>query len=184
MDRSGTREQLTGLGERRRCGRRTFLVSDLNDLSDLIAADAILPRLGANSRRQVLQALSEALARSAGIDTRAAFEAVLMRERLSGTGMGEGVAIPHAQLAGLKRAVGAFARLEPAQQFDAMDGRPADLVFMLLTPVGKGGDHLKALARVSRFLRRADMREKLRTARGTDELRALFTAPPPKSDAA
>jgi len=109
---------------------------------------------------------------------------VLMRERLSGTGMGEGVAIPHAQLAGLKRAVGAFARLEPAQQFDAMDGRPADLVFMLLTPVGKGGDHLKALARVSRFLRRADMREKLRTARGSDELRALFTAPPPKSDAA
>jgi|CXWL01.1.fsa_nt_gi PTS system nitrogen regulatory IIA component len=155
----------------------------MNDLSDLIAPDAIVPRLAATSRRYALQALADALAKSAGIEPRGAFEAVLMRERLSGTGMGEGVAIPHAQLAGLTRPIGAFARLEPAQQFDAMDGRPADLVFMLLTPSAKGGDHLKALARVSRFLRRADMREKLRGARGAAELRALF-ANAPKIDAA
>jgi PTS system nitrogen regulatory IIA component len=55
-----------------------------------------------------------------------------------------------------------------------MDGRPADLVFMLLTPVNRGADHLKALARVSRFLRRADVRDKLRSARGAAELKALF----------
>ena len=73
----------------------------MNDLSDLVAPDAILPRLLATSRRQALQLMADALAKSAGIDARAAFDAVLIRERLSGTGMGEGVAIPHAPVAGL-----------------------------------------------------------------------------------
>ena len=90
--------------------------------------------------------------------------------------MGEGVAIPHAPVAGLVRPVGAFARLDPPQNFDAFDGRPADLVFMLLSPADKGADHLKALARVSRFLRRGDVRDKLRAARGADDLYALISS--------
>jgi PTS system nitrogen regulatory IIA component len=149
----------------------------MNDLSDLLAAEAILPRLLATSRRQALQQLTEALAKAAGIDARAAFDAVLIRERLSGTGMGEGVAIPHASVPGVARPIGAFARLEPAQDFDALDGRPADLVFLLLSPPDRGADHLKAFARISRFMRRADMREKLRAARGVDELAALLAGP-------
>jgi PTS system nitrogen regulatory IIA component len=155
----------------------------MNDLSDLVAPEAILSRLAAASRRQALQAMTDALAKSAGIDARAAFDAVLMRERLSGTGMGEGVAIPHAPVPGVIRPIGVFARLEPPQNFDAFDGRPADLVFMLLSPPDKGADHLKALARVSRFLRRAEMRDKLRGARGAQDLYALF-ASAPHSDAA
>jgi PTS system nitrogen regulatory IIA component len=147
----------------------------MNDLNDLIAADAILPRLSATTRKNALQTLADALAKSSGIDARAAFDAVLMRERLSGTGMGEGVAIPHALLPGLKHPIGAFARLDPPQDFDALDGRPADLVFLLLSPADRNGDHLKAFARISRFMRRADMREKLRTARGADELHALLS---------
>lgn len=127
--------------------------------------------------------MADVLSKTAIIDTRAAFEAVLMRERLAGTGIGEGVAIPHAPVLGVTRPLGAFARLETPQDFDALDGRPADLVFMLLTPPDRGGDHLKALARVSRLLRRAEMREKLRAARGTDELYALF-ASGARSDAA
>ena len=119
--------------------------------------------------------LADALAKAAGIDARTAFDAVLMRERLSGTGMGEGVAVPHAHVPGLERPIGAFARLDPAHDFNAMDARPADLVFMLLTPVNRGADHLKALARVSRFFRRAEMRDKLRQARGAVELKALFS---------
>ena len=146
----------------------------MHDLSDIIAPDSILPRLVVTSRRQALNALTDALAESAGIDARAAFDAVLIRERLSGTGVGEGVAIPHASVKGVTRPIGAFARLEPAQDFEALDRRPADLVFLLLSPPDRGGDHLKALARVSRFLRRADVREKLRAARGGDELYALF----------
>ncbi|MEZ5995480.1 MAG: PTS sugar transporter subunit IIA [Hyphomonadaceae bacterium] len=146
----------------------------MNDLSDLIAPEAILPRLLTTSRRQTLQLMTDALAKASGVDARAAFDAVLMRERLSGTGMGEGVAIPHAPVAGVTHPIGAFARLEPAQDFDALDRRPADLVFLLLAPPDRGADHLKALARVSRFLRHADVREKLRAARGGDELYALI----------
>lgn len=149
----------------------------MNDLSDLIAADAIVPRLLATSRRQAIQSLCEALARAAGIEARTAFDAVLIRERLSGTGMGEGVAVPHAILPGITRPIGAFARLEPAQDFEALDGRAADLVFLLLSPADKGGDHLKAFARISRFMRRADMRERLRAARGADEIYELFSGP-------
>lgn len=147
----------------------------MNDLSDLIAPAAIVSRLVATSRRQALHQLAETLARADGVDARAAFEGVLMRERLSGTGMGEGVAIPHAAVAGVTKPVGAFARLDPPQDFGALDGRPSDLVFMLLSPPARGGDHLKALARVSRFMRRADMREHLRAARGADEIHALFS---------
>ncbi len=148
----------------------------MNDLSDLIEPDAILPRLIATSRRQALQVMAEALAKAAGIDARAAFDAVLIRERLSGTGVNEGVAIPHAPVLGIVRPIGAFARLDPPQDFEALDGRPADLVFMLLAPPDKGADHLKALARVSRFLKRPDMREKLRAARGGDDLYALLAS--------
>lgn len=155
----------------------------MNDLSDLVAPEAILPRLATASRRQALQAMADVLARVGHIAVREAFDAVLMRERLSGTGMGEGVAIPHAPVPGLMRPIGAFARLDPPQDFEAFDGRPADLVFMLLAPPDKGADHLKALARVSRFLRRADTREKLRAARGADDLYALI-ARAPHSDAA
>jgi len=155
----------------------------MNDLKDLVLPEAILPRLQASSRRQALLTLSETLAKAAGIDARAAFEAVLLRERLSGTGMGEGVAIPHARAPGLSHPVAAFARLEPAQDFDALDGRPADLIFMLLAPPERGGDHLKALARASRFLRRAEIREKLRAARSAVELKALLTGAA-QSDAA
>ncbi|WP_395646448.1 PTS sugar transporter subunit IIA [Terricaulis sp.] len=155
----------------------------MHDLSDLVAPDAIVPRLAATSRRQAIQLMADALAKSSGVDSRTLFEAVLMRERLSGTGMGEGVAIPHASVPGLKKAIGCFARLEPAHDFDAMDARPADLVFMLVSPADRNADHLKALARVSRFLRKAETRDKLRAARGVDELRALI-AGAVRSDAA
>jgi len=149
----------------------------MNDLSDLVAAEAIAPRLLVTSRRQALQVLTEMLAKSAGVDARAAFDAVLIRERGSGTGMGEGVAVPHAFVPGVTRPIGAFARLEPAQDFEALDGRPADLVFLLLSPPDKGADHLKAFARISRFMGRADVREKLRAARGVDELASLLAGP-------
>lgn len=150
----------------------------MSDLGDLLAPQAIFPRLLASSRRQALQVMTEALAPAAGADARAVFDAVLMRERLAGTGVGEGVAVPHALLPGLKRPVGAFARLDPPQDFDALDGRPTDLVFLLLSPADKGADHLKAFARISRFMRRADMRDKLRAARGAEELQALFSSSP------
>ncbi len=147
----------------------------MNELSELIAPDAIIARLSATSRRQALQAMADALAKSSSIDARAVFDAVLLRERMSGTGMGEGVAIPHAPVVGVTRPLGAFARLETPLDFEALDKRPVDLVIMLLAPPDKGADYLKALAKVSRLMRRADVREKLRAARGGDEIYALFS---------
>jgi len=155
----------------------------VNDLSDLVAADAIVPRLIATSRRQALQLMADTLAKSAGINARAAFDTVLIRERLSGTGLGEGVATPHGPLPGLIRPIAAFARLDPPQDFEAMDNRPADLVFMLLSPPERSADHLKAFARISRFLKHAEVRHALRAARGGDELYALI-AGAVRSDAA
>ncbi|MBL8551700.1 MAG: PTS sugar transporter subunit IIA [Hyphomonadaceae bacterium] len=151
----------------------------MGDLRDLILPKAVLPRLGAVNKRQALQTLAEALATAGGADPRAAFDAVLMRERLAGTGIGEGVAVPHARLPGLVRPIAGFARLDPPIDFDALDGRPADLVCMILAPDDRGGDHLKALAKVSRALRHADMRERLRAARGHDELMAALAAAVP-----
>jgi PTS system nitrogen regulatory IIA component len=146
----------------------------MNDLSDLVSANAIMPRLLTTSRRQALQLMADALSKSAGVDARAAFDTVLIRERLNGTGLGEGVATPHGPLLGLTRPIAAFARLDPPQDFEALDNRPADLVFMLLSPPDRSADHLKALSRISRFLKHAEVREKLRAARGSDELYALI----------
>lgn len=155
----------------------------MSDLRDLVLDQAILPRVSAQSRRHAIQIVSEALASAAGVDPRLAFEAVLLRERMSGTGIGEGVALPHARVAGLARPVAAFARLDPPVEFDALDGRAADLVILLLAPADRGADHLKALARISRYLKRAGLREKLREARGVEDLRALLSSPL-QSDAA
>lgn len=153
-------------------------------LDDLILPGAIVPRLAATSKRQAIQALTDILAPLAGVDARGAFDAVLMRERLSGTGVGDGVAMPHARVPGLTAPAAAFARLDPAIDFEAIDGRPADLMVLLLAPADRGGDHLKALARLSRFFRRPDIREKLREARGQDDILAVLGGKLESSDAA
>jgi PTS system nitrogen regulatory IIA component len=153
------------------------------DLTEALAPAVILPKVHVTSKRQALQIMSDALAGAAGLDPRTLFDTVILRERLSGTGMGEGVAIPHARAKALDHPIGCFARLDPPIDFEALDGRPADLVFMLVAPEGRGADHLKALAKVSRFLRRQDVRDRLRAARGLDGLLDVFEHPP-HSDAA
>jgi nitrogen PTS system EIIA component len=147
----------------------------MNDLSDLISPSALLPRLHVSSKRHVIEVLAQNLSALAALSPIAVFDAVMLRERLAGTGVGEGVAIPHARVEGLIRPIGAFARLEPpGVSFDALDGRSADLVFLLLAPHDRGADHLKALARISRFLRRPEIRTQLRAARTTDSLLNVF----------
>jgi PTS system nitrogen regulatory IIA component len=151
----------------------------MTNLGDLILAKAVLPKVSAPTKRQALQTLCETLALAGGLDPRQVYEAVLMRERVAGTGAGDGVAIPHARVPGLTKPIAGFARFDPPHNFEAIDGRPADLVVLLLAPEAHGGDHLKALARVARFLRRAEMRDRLRAARGQEGLRALFAGPTP-----
>lgn len=152
-------------------------------LSDLIPGNGVSVELGASSRKQVLQSMSELAADATGLNARVIFDAVLQRERLGSTGVGQGVAIPHARLAGVDHVQGFFARLRTPVDFESIDGRPADLVFLLLAPEGSGAEHLKALARVSRLFRREDIRQRLRAAPDADAVHAVL-AGEPKSDAA
>jgi PTS system nitrogen regulatory IIA component len=146
-------------------------------LSDLLAAPAVVAALKAKNKKQALQELSARAAEAAGRSEREIFETLLQRERLGSTGIGRGVAIPHGKLAKLDRLVGLFARLEKPVDFDALDGEPVDLIFLLLAPEGAGADHLKALARIARLLRDDKVADKLRAARDGDAIFSLLTAP-------
>jgi PTS system nitrogen regulatory IIA component len=145
------------------------------EISTLLAPEAILPALKANNKKQLLQELAERAAKLTGLPERRIFDTLIERERLGTTGMGQGIAIPHGRLAGLPNIVGLFARLESGIEYEAVDGQPVDLVFLLLAPEGAGADHLKALARVSRLLRNQQTCEKLRAATKPEVLFALLT---------
>ena len=134
------------------------------DIVDLLTPDAVLCDLKVGSKKQLLQELAARAARERGLDERAVFDVLLERERLGATGVGSGVAIPHGKLAAVDRLYGAFARLATPIDFEAIDERPVDLVFLLIAPETAGADHLKALARVSRTLRDAGLVEKVRAA--------------------
>ena len=122
-------------------------------LLDFLDPQAVLPALRVNGKKQALQELASHAARLTGITDTAIYEALLQRERLGSTGIGEGIAIPHGKLPGLTRIFGLVARLEKPVDFEALDAQPVDVLFLLLAPEGAGADHLKALARVARVLR-------------------------------
>lgn len=153
-------------------------------LADLIAGDAILPSLRAAGKKAVLQGLCERAAMVSGLEARDVLEAVLQRERLGSTGVGNGVAIPHGKLVRCDRIFGVFARLEKPIDFEAVDGEPVDLVFLLVASETAGADHLKALARVARFLRNPSATAQLRSTRDAGSLRAVLMQADPTSHAA
>ncbi|MSP20622.1 MAG: PTS IIA-like nitrogen-regulatory protein PtsN [Alphaproteobacteria bacterium] len=145
------------------------------DLSALLGPGNVVPALKATTKKQVFAEMAARAAKVTHLDERQVFDVVLERERLGTTGIGGGIAIPHGKIPGLDRLYGFFARVETPVDFDAVDGEPVDLVFMLLAPEGAGADHLKALAKVSRVLRDRVMCEKLRGSRNADALYALLT---------
>lgn len=140
-------------------------------IADLIDQRAVIAGLKAASKKQVLQETARRAAEVTGMPERAIFDVLIERERLGTTGVGNGVAIPHGKLPELKRLYGLFARLEHPVDFEAIDGQPVDLIFVLLAPGGAGADHLKTLALVSRLLRDRRVCEKLR---GSDKAEALY----------
>jgi nitrogen PTS system EIIA component len=144
-------------------------------LGDFISPDSVLPSLRPKTKKQLLQELSSRAARRAGLSERVIFDVLLQRERLGSTGLGQGIAIPHGKVPGLKGIIGIFARLAEPIDFDAVDGEPVDIVFLLLAPEGAGADHLKALARISRLLREGSAVEKLRASRDAAALYAVLT---------
>ena len=143
-------------------------------LTDLVAPDAVLPALKANSKKQVLQELATKAAELTGRSDREILDVLLQREKLGSTGIGSGIAIPHGKLAKLERLFGVFARLERPIDFEALDGQPVDLMFLLLAPEAAGADHLKALARIARLLRDTEIAQKLRESRDAEALYAVL----------
>jgi PTS system nitrogen regulatory IIA component len=145
------------------------------DIGQLLKRDAVAVRVSANSKRQALGALAEVAARSLGLPEDAILDALLEREQQGSTGVGQGVAVPHAKLEGLDRMVGVFVKLETPVAFEAVDDRPVDLLFALLAPRDAGVEHLRSLAKVSRLLRQSELREQLRQARTADAVYALLS---------
>lgn len=141
---------------------------------DILSKQAIIPQGSFGSKRQLLETLSKLAHEQTGLDGRLVFDALMERERLGTTGVGKGVALPHTRLSGLDKIFCAFVKSEPVQ-FDAVDGKPVDLIFLLLAPEESGADHLKALSKLSRILRDESAAEGLRTAGTVDEIYALIS---------
>lgn len=142
--------------------------------TDLVTPEAVFASLKATTKKQLLQELSERAAKLSGLSAREIFDALLQRERLGSTGIGDGVAIPHGKLARVKSIFGFFARLERPIDFEALDGAPVDLVFLLITPESSGADHLKALACAARMLRDPGLVATIRATRSDAALYSLI----------
>jgi nitrogen PTS system EIIA component len=149
----------------------------LVNITDLITPDTVIAALRVGDKPQLLRELSQRAAKLLAIDTQAILDALQAREALGSTGVGQGIAVPHARIAGLHHFFGLFARLERPIDFTAIDERPVDLVFLLLIPDQAGSDHLAALACVSRRLRDREAAAQLRAAKTESEIYNILTGP-------
>ena len=148
------------------------------NLAEIIDSRAVLPAIKAQSKKQLLQELSQAMGSIVAVDHRIIFETLLTREKLGSTGLGQGIAIPHGRLPNITRVYGLFAKLTTPIAYDSVDDEPVDLVFVLLSPNHAGADHLTALARISRLLRAPGTMAKLRGTATAEGLYAILTEPP------
>ena len=147
-------------------------------LTDLLTPDAVIASLRVNGKKQALQELSDRAAVVSALPAREIFDSILQRERLGPTGVGDGVAIPHGKLVKCRRIFGVFARLERPIDFEALDGLPVDLIFLLIAPESAGADHLKALATIARKLRNANFAAQLRATRDASAIYSMMTLTP------
>ena len=144
------------------------------NLTSFVDFDAIKPALSAANKRALFQQLAQVAAQRLSLDAAKVASAVAEREKLGSTGFGNGVAIPHGKIEGLRRVYCLVARLTEPLDYKALDGSPVDLVFFLLSPEDAGAEHLKALAAVSRVVRHAPTLEKMRGAKSRDALAAVL----------
>jgi len=143
-------------------------------ISDILVRDASILDLVSTTKDDLLAEMARSLAAAEPtLEAEALLNVLREREALQSTGIGEGVAIPHGKVPGLDRLVAAFARSTRGVDFDSIDGQPTQLLFLLIVPEQSGGQHLKALARISRFFRDASFREKLL---GAGDLEEIFRA--------
>jgi len=145
------------------------------ELAQILVADGVKVLSNVSSKKRLLQSISEMSEDLHGLDAQKVFDALQERELLGATGMGKGIAVPHARMADVDHVIGFFLRLETPIDFDSIDRQPVDLVFALLAPEDAGADHLKALAKVSRTLRDETNCRKLRSTEDPSALFAILT---------
>jgi PTS system nitrogen regulatory IIA component len=145
------------------------------ELSDIIGVDGVRAPLRATSKKRLLQDLADLAESVYRLPSATVYKALMDREALGPTGVGRGVAIPHARFPGVDHVTGLFTRLEKPVDFEAIDRQPVDLVFALFAPESAGAEHLKALARVSRTLRSDAVCAKLRSTFDPSALYAILT---------
>ncbi len=144
-------------------------------LTDILDQELVLPDLQGQNKREVLNEFAALLdSREKIRDQNGFLEVILAREALGSTGIGEGIAIPHGKLKNLDRLVLSFGISHKGVDFDAMDGNPVHIFFVLIAPEDSPGDHLKALARISRVLKNRAFRERLLEAASADGLYQLI----------
>jgi PTS system nitrogen regulatory IIA component len=144
-------------------------------MRDLVSPQAVDAALNATTKKDILQSLATMAATALGKEQLDVFGVLWERERLGTTGVGRGIAIPHGRVPGLDKVCGFFARLAQPVNFEAVDDKPVDLVFLLLAPESAGADHLHALATVSRLLRDPALCDQLRRAKDKTALYRLLT---------
>jgi PTS system nitrogen regulatory IIA component len=154
------------------------------ELANILAAQSVLVCPDSLSKRQLFDLLAKTASVACSHDQAAILAAIVEREDLGSTGLGNGIAIPHGKIKGLRGVTAVFARLETPIDFEAMDDQPVDLVMLLLAPIGAGADHLKALSRVARLLRTESIVQDLRTTDDRRRIHAILTAPVEASNAA
>lgn len=148
-------------------------------LSNLLKPEAVKVFSAASSKKRLFQEIAEVAQGAYGLDAQGTVEALLDRESLGPTGVGHGVALPHARLPDLDQVVGVFLMLEKPIDFGAVDRQPVDIAFALFAPEESGVEHLKALALVSRTLRDAALCGKLRANPDAATLYTLLTESQP-----
>jgi nitrogen PTS system EIIA component len=145
------------------------------DLSKLLTPAAVRIMGQMTSKKRLFQELGEIAFQAYGLSAATAIDGLQERESLGPTGVGNGIALPHARLIGLDKITGIFLRLEKPLDYESVDRQPFDLVFCLLAPKDSGVDHLKALALVSRTMRDAGICAKLRANADPAKLHAILT---------
>ena len=146
----------------------------MNQIAELLTAENILLDLDAGSKASLFDAVGALFETHHGLSRRLIVDSLLAREKLGSTGLGQGIAIPHGRIRGLSTAQGAFVRLRSPIPFDAPDGKPVALVFVLLVPEQATEQHLQLLSELAQMFSETSFRERLATPADAASLRAVF----------
>jgi len=145
------------------------------DLTTILDRQAVRFQASAPNKRRLIQQISDHAAMVYGLEASEVFDVLMNREKLGSTGVGRGIAIPHARMSDLNRVIGHFTRVAEPVEFESLDHRPVDLLFTLLAPENEGAEHLKALALVSRTMRNKEICRRLRANAATSPLYSVLT---------